>query len=1148
MAPFPPLPTPRPSRSRAAARFCARSARLCLSVATSLAILALVGAGLIAWRLSQGPIFLPEIGEAVAAQVNARSAGSTLSLETVVLNLGEAGTPSGIEFRGVEVVDDAGLPLMTAPRVIARFDLVDLLAGQFLPTRVVVTGADARMIRAEDGRIRFALGRGQGIEFGADAGVEPGTAPPERPDMDAIARIIDGFVGDAPQLRQLTKLEEISILDTSLVYADAITGRRWETRGSSLRIFRTATGARATMDAAVTDDLAVETSIAVAATRRTGTGRADLTFDIDNFHPAVLAGQLDGLGWIGDLDAPVSGQIRLGIGPLGEVLAFEGKIRAEAPEFAMEGGNPLRLRIVHADFDYLPETERLRLQRLEIDGEHLAGAFSGVFGVERAHGVAETGLTGELMVRELTLPGGSAFERDLSFDAGQVVFHADFERDRVKIARAWLGRESFTLAISGEGAQTPDGPRARLRISARDVTVDDLKSHWPRGLGENARLWATENLIDGRIDRMVGHLEIAPDAMGELDARLGLDFRFQDLDSRYLGQMTPIVSAAGRGHLTEDDLHLTVEAGRVEPVAGAPIDISGSRLAFRDFSGVVTPADVVLIASGPVLGALALLDEEPLGLVGALGIAPEAVSGQAEVRATVSFPLLQDLALEQITIDTQATLTGIAMPYRAGGTEIPMRAERLSLTATAEEMTVSGPALVDGVPVDLAWAERYGQTPGERELTLKGAVTPDLLARFGVALDAFESGSIEAEITLLSRGGPTSLRASADLAGASIVSPRLRWSKPQGTPGRLEVSGALGESIAIDRLSLETPDLTATGAIAFHPGGGVAEVRIDALRLAERADLSGTVSLPPPGRAETRPEVVLTGRLLDLSTFIREPPKDAPTEGAPVMIRLDVEELGLTDKIRLRPVRGTVSRTAEGTIALDLEGAAGPNAPFEGTYRREAGAPGRMEVTGSNAGALLAELGFFEGGRGGTLRLEAQLGPETGADLDGLLTIENMQVQGALTLGSIIEQGGVDDAAAAVDDGGLSFREIVVPFAYVDGVIQLDNVVARSPALAIKVGGIVDEAENQLNLVGVISPAYALTGAVNRIPILGQILAGGEGEGIFAMTFNVRGSLNDPSFEVNPLSLLTPGVLRSVFEQQASIPSDQFLEGLDRAN
>jgi len=61
-------------------------------------------------------------------------------------------------------------------------------------------------------------------------------------------------------------------------------------------------------------------------------------------------------------------------------------------------------------------------------------------------------------------------------------------------------------------------------------------------------------------------------------------------------------------------------------------------------------------------------------------------------------------------------------------------------------------------------------------------------------------------------------------------------------------------------------------------------------------------------------------------------------------------------------------------------------------------------------------------------------------------------------------------------------------------------------------------------------PAYGVNGMLGAVPILGDILASRKGEGVFGVTYAMKGNLNEPSLTTNPLSLLTPGILRRIFE------------------
>jgi hypothetical protein len=50
------------------------------------------------------------------------------------------------------------------------------------------------------------------------------------------------------------------------------------------------------------------------------------------------------------------------------------------------------------------------------------------------------------------------------------------------------------------------------------------------------------------------------------------------------------------------------------------------------------------------------------------------------------------------------------------------------------------------------------------------------------------------------------------------------------------------------------------------------------------------------------------------------------------------------------------------------------------------------------------------------------------------------------------------------------------------------------------------------------------------VPVIGDLLVGEKGSGLLAANFTVSGSLDKPKFQVNPISLLTPGALRRLFD------------------
>ena len=67
--------------------------------------------------------------------------------------------------------------------------------------------------------------------------------------------------------------------------------------------------------------------------------------------------------------------------------------------------------------------------------------------------------------------------------------------------------------------------------------------------------------------------------------------------------------------------------------------------------------------------------------------------------------------------------------------------------------------------------------------------------------------------------------------------------------------------------------------------------------------------------------------------------------------------------------------------------------------------------------------------------------------------------------------------------------------------------------------------------------------ALASIPLLGPMLTGPRGEGVFGITFAIQGSMAKPQVIVNPLSLITPGIFREIFNMT---PEDPRVQPRDR--
>jgi hypothetical protein len=53
--------------------------------------------------------------------------------------------------------------------------------------------------------------------------------------------------------------------------------------------------------------------------------------------------------------------------------------------------------------------------------------------------------------------------------------------------------------------------------------------------------------------------------------------------------------------------------------------------------------------------------------------------------------------------------------------------------------------------------------------------------------------------------------------------------------------------------------------------------------------------------------------------------------------------------------------------------------------------------------------------------------------------------------------------------------------------------------------------------------------------LIGELLGGEKGEGVFGVSYKVQGNSSNPRVLVNPLSILTPGIFRKIFNIQENV-------------
>tara|TARA_X000001036_G_scaffold272621_1_gene253215 strand:- start:875 stop:2113 length:1239 start_codon:yes stop_codon:yes gene_type:complete len=187
-----------------------------------------------------------------------------------------------------------------------------------------------------------------------------------------------------------------------------------------------------------------------------------------------------------------------------------------------------------------------------------------------------------------------------------------------------------------------------------------------------------------------------------------------------------------------------------------------------------------------------------------------------------------------------------------------------------------------------------------------------------------------------------------------------------------------------------------------------------------------------------------------------------------------------------------------------------------------------LEIYSDLTHPLLTEYSFFKGLTGGKLLFSSII---DGDNSNSKLKIENFKVINApvmIKLLSLADLGGLADLA---EGEGLSFDFLEISMNKSNDVLKLDEILALGPSISVLMEGYQDQS-GLTSLRGTLIPAKTLNKMISKIPVLGNIIIPKEvGEGLFGISFKIKGTKGNIKTTINPIKTLTPRFIQKIIER-----------------
>ena len=241
----------------------------------------------------------------------------------------------------------------------------------------------------------------------------------------------------------------------------------------------------------------------------------------------------------------------------------------------------------------------------------------------------------------------------------------------------------------------------------------------------------------------------------------------------------------------------------------------------------------------------------------------------------------------------------------------------------------------------------------------------------------------------------------------------------------------------------------------------------------------------------------------------------------------DIKKVYLDKNNNIRNLKGFLTLNKDEISELNLESNFSNQKKIKLTIKKD----GNEKITtlfSDKAKPLVSRYKFIKGFEGGDLDFYSI---KENNVTNSTLKINNFKIQEIPVLAKLLTLASLQGIADLLTGQGIRFTDFEMKFSSKGNLMTIEEMYAIGPAISILMDGYI-ESKKLISLRGTLVPATTINKTISSIPIIGNILVGKKvGEGVFGVSFKVKGPPKDLETTVNPIKTLTPRFITRTLEK-----------------
>ena len=702
----------------------------------------------------------------------------------------------------------------------------------------------------------------------------------------------------------------------------------------------------------------------------------------------------------------------------------------------------------------------------------------------------------------------------------------------INLTRLNLDLGGMTIDASAQSTIKDKDSTITGHMIAKNIPTDNLHMLWPVSLAPESREWITKNIYNGTYTQVESTINIAPGdlALPNLPkTAISTDVVMDDASISYLPEHPEVSHIKGSMHIDGVSLDAKLNEGHYL----RDTTINNGDLKIDDLNQDNPLIQLTLDAHSTTRDVVKFLGLPRLGHAKRLQLTEDGegvINGHAELG--FHFFLPKDGSGDDLTYNMSAEVKGISQPNLLGKFEVQNATGTMALDNQHIEFKGSGD--VNGATATDATIKYLFKPEDGYDTFIDATGTAPIAAlpRFGYPAFSFMKGRIGVQTSLKTGDTKETSTAAITLTDTDVDFEPVHYAKPTGEPATLELTTEKKDGIiTIPSFTIKGKNLDGKGmADLTKDKTDLARVHFDGLTYGENKLSSLKYEKLEGGFA-----LDAQGTQADMSPWFAYKKGEESTftfEHFPVMrLNINLGNVILGEDRDIKSVHGTLDCDAERCNTANIEGKTDDDKPFQFRILRNPKGKRQVSLHAESAGPFLKAVGLFDSMEGGDLTITGSY-DEKGdhSVLKANADITAYTVKHAPVLAKILSLVSFTGFLDTLQGKGIIFTKLRAPFTLSNDVLTVHDAKTHGDAMGMTLDGTITFPKQTLDLHGTIVPSYSLNTVLGKVPLIGAALMGGEGKGIFAASYNIKGSGAEPDVNVNPLSILTPGFLRGLFD------------------